>query len=233
MKVAASSPCHGSLFIFRPSPRGVFKGAAVFVASGSLWKVLKLRCWTMLQVVVSSSFFVWNLKVKSETKGQQHKVMKVGDFGSCCVCCVPCPVLKRLELYILEVVPYLSAETWEKKSPKCFLRYFKSVYEIKPITSQKPASRMLPPHPSVPASMAQFNTITTSCFTSPMSAMSPRSWSTRGPLKRSGPWRKTKPTLAGRNFWRTVENCWIAKASKKKNIKKPVLFFIFRRILCC
>lgn len=178
MKVAASSPCHGSLFIFRPSPRGVFKGAAVFVASGSLWKVLKLRCWTMLQVVVSSRFFVWNLKVKSETKGQQHKVIQVGDFGSCCACCVPCPVFEETSVHI----SLLISRNMGKNPPSAFLGTLKGVYEIKPITSQKPASRMLPPHPSVPASMAQFNTITTSCFTSPMSAMSPRSWSTRGPF---------------------------------------------------
>ena len=38
MKVAASSPCHGSLFIFSRA-RGVYKALQVCVASGSLWKV--------------------------------------------------------------------------------------------------------------------------------------------------------------------------------------------------
>lgn len=103
-------------------PGGVFSNALRFLLqvdpSGRSWSWGVEQC---CRLSFLPGGFVWNLKVKSETKGQQHKVIQVGDFGSSCACCVPCPVLKRLELYILEVVPYLSAETWVKNPPSAFL----------------------------------------------------------------------------------------------------------------
>ena len=100
----------------------------------------------------------------------------------------------------------------------------------------------VPLHPSVPASMAQFNAITTSCFTSPMSAMSPQVITPKTAKRAAPNWRKTKDSCGKelKNRGELLKNKGLKKIKTSKavsvlhlsqNLVESVFFSLYDQFL--